>query len=111
VLLSDDIPEIDSHAEFDPVLRRAGGIGLGHSPLHLDRAANGINDARKLGEEAVAGVLYDPAAVLGDLWADQLPEMGLEPFVGPLLIHPHKARVSRHVGGQDRGEAASGGHL
>jgi hypothetical protein len=26
------------------------------------------------------------------------------------LIRPHQARVARHVGGEDRGEAADGGH-
>jgi hypothetical protein len=31
--------------------------------------------------------------------------------VGPLLIRPHQARVPRHVGGEDRGEAADRRHL
>ena len=29
----------------------------------------------------------------------------------PLLIRPHQARIARHVGGEDRGEAADGGHV
>jgi hypothetical protein len=36
--------------------------------------------------------------------------MRLEPFVRPLLIRPHQARVSRDIGGEDRGEAADGSH-
>jgi hypothetical protein len=49
--------------------------------------------------------------VLGDFRLDQLPEMRSEPRVRPFLIRSHQARVSRHVGGEDRGEAADGGHL
>src|SRR5580704_14519526 len=37
--------------------------------------------------------------------------MGLEPLVRPLLIAPHQARVPRHIGGEDRGEAADRGHI
>jgi hypothetical protein len=29
----------------------------------------------------------------------------------PLLIRAHKARVASHIGGEDCGEAADGGHL
>ena len=38
-------------------------------------------------------------------------EMRLEPFVRPLLIRAHQARIARHVGGEDRGEAADRGHF
>jgi hypothetical protein len=31
--------------------------------------------------------------------------------VGPLLIRPHQARIARHVGGEDRCEAADGVHV
>jgi hypothetical protein len=78
--------------------------------LHLDRAANGINDARKLGEEAVAGILHYPAVVLPDLRLNQLPEVRLEALVRPLLIRAHQTRIPRRIGGEDSGEAASGGH-
>ena len=48
------------------------GVPLGHRPLHLDRAAHRIDDARELDQQAVAGGLDDAAAVLGDLRIDQL---------------------------------------
>ena len=41
---------------------------------------------------------------------DQFLEEGLEPFVRPLLIRPHQARVARYIGGEDRGETADRGH-
>ena len=48
--------------------------------------------------------------VLRDLRIDQLAEVGFQTFVRPLLIRPHQAGIARHVGGEDRGEAADRGH-
>jgi hypothetical protein len=89
VFLNDHVAEIDPNPELDPLLRQGGRISLGHAPLHFRRATNSVNHARELGQEAVAGVLYDPAPVLRDLRIDQLPEMSLEPLVRPLLIRAH----------------------
>jgi hypothetical protein len=50
------------------------------------------------------------SAVVPDLRIDQLPELRLEPLVRPLLIRPHQARITGHVGGEDRSEAADRGH-
>jgi hypothetical protein len=49
--------------------------------------------------------------VLADLRIDQLAEMRLEPLVRAFLIRPHQARIPRHIGGEDRGEAADGRHF
>jgi hypothetical protein len=103
VLLSDHVAEIDPDPELDPLFRRGPRVPLGHAALDLKRATNGVDHARELGKEAVAGVLHNPAAVFGDLGVDQFPEMGLEPFVRPLLIHPHQPGIRRHVGGEDCG--------
>jgi hypothetical protein len=45
--------------------------------MHLHRAPHGIHHARELGQEAVAGVLYDAAAVFGDLRLDQVRQVSL----------------------------------
>jgi hypothetical protein len=50
-----------------------------------------------------------PAAVLGDLGVDQLPEVRGEALVSALFVTTHQARIPRHVGGKDRGEAADRG--
>jgi hypothetical protein len=81
-----------------------------HSPLHLDRTTHRIDHALELRQEAVAGVLDDPAPVLRDLRIDQLAEVALEPLVCPFFIHSHQARVARHISGEDSGEAADRGH-
>ena len=76
----------------------------------LRAARDGINHAGELGEEAVAGVLYDPAPVPRNRRINQLAEVGLELFVRTLLIRAHQTRVPGHVGGEYRGEAADRGH-
>ena len=111
MLFSDHVAEVNADAEPDPPLLGRFSIAVGHAALNLNRTADGINDAWELSEQAVAGVLYRMAPVLGDLRLDQLPEMPLQPFVCPLLIRPHQARVARHVGGEDRGKAADRRHV
>jgi hypothetical protein len=108
---SSTITSIDPDPELDPLLQRGARVAIGHAPLHLDGAPDGLNHARELGKEAVPGVLHDPAPVFGDLRLDQVPEVSLQAFVCPLLIHPHQARIPRHVGGKDRNEAADSGHV
>jgi hypothetical protein len=99
VLLGDHVAEINADPELNPLMRRDLCILLGHPPLHLDRTPDGINRTLELGQKAVAGILDYPTPVLCDLGLDQLPEVRLEPFVRPLLIHPHQARITGHIGG------------
>src|SRR6516162_9829880 len=77
----------------------------------LHSAPHGIDHTRKLREQAVAGVLYDPAPVFRDLWVDKLRKMGLEAFVRPFLVLAHQARVTGHISGEDGGKAAGRGHV
>jgi len=104
--LGDHVAQVDTDAELDPLLGRDALILLGHAALDLDGAPNGIDHARKLGKEAVAGVFYDTAAVFADLRIDQLLEVGFEPLVGAFLVRTHQTRVTGHIGGEDRGQAA-----
>src|SRR5262249_33233396 len=36
--------------------------------------------------------------------------MRLEPLVRALLVRPHQSRITRHIGGEDRGETTGGCH-
>ena len=58
-VLDDDVAEIDADAEFDAFGGRHRDVALGHPALQFDRAAHRVDDAGKLGEEAVAGRLDD----------------------------------------------------
>ena len=104
------IAEIDADAQFDAAVSPDAGVALGHRLLHRDRAADRIDDAGKLHQHAVAGGLDDAAPVLGDLRIEELMAQRLEAFERAFLVRPHQPRIPRHIGGEDRGEVAGGGH-
>jgi len=105
------IAQVDPDPELDPLIRRGVRIAIGHTPLDLDRTTNGIHDACKLCQEAVASVLDDPAAVLGDIGIDQLPEVPLQSLVRAFLVCPHKPRIPCDIRRKDRSETAGPGHI
>ena len=72
VALLDYIAEVDADAEVDATLRRKTGIALHHPVLHLDGAADGIDDASKLDEDAIAHPLDDAAVMQSDGRVDQI---------------------------------------
>jgi len=47
--------------------------------------------------------------MLADLRIDELDEMRLEARVRAFLVRTHQARISDHIGSEDRGETAGGG--
>jgi hypothetical protein len=51
------------------------GVALRHAALDLDRAANCIDDAWELEQDAVTGGLDDAAVVLRDLGIDELNQL------------------------------------
>src|SRR5262249_40268059 len=89
VVLDNDITEVDPDAELDPLLWRDSCIALSHPSLDLHPAAHRIHHAGKFGEHSIAGVLDDATAVFGDLRLDQIPEVGLDPFVRAFLVSSH----------------------
>src|SRR5262249_16819972 len=68
VALDDDIAKIDPDPKLEPLVDRDTGIALGHAALHLNCAADRIDDTRKFRQYAVTGGLDDPAMVLDDFW-------------------------------------------
>src|SRR5215472_12285769 len=110
MLLRDHVTKVDADTELDPLLRRDLGVSLGHPPLHLDRTPHRVHHAGEFRQEAVAGVLYDPAPMLRDLRIDQLSEVSFELLVRALLIRAHQPRVTGNISGKDRGETAGLAH-
>jgi hypothetical protein len=77
-VLYDDVPDIDPDAPFDASFGRNVGVAACHAGLHLGRAAQRIDNARKLDQEAVAGGFDYPAAMLGNLAINQIHADRLE---------------------------------
>jgi len=97
-------------AKPDAALFSHLGLAAKHPSLDLHSAAHAVHNTGTFCQQAVAGILDDTAPMLPNLRIDQLAEVRLEAFVRPLLIRAHQARVPRHIGGEDRGEASDRGH-
>src|SRR5262249_32820464 len=106
IAINDDVTDVDANAKrYLPICGYAH-IALGHPPLHVNRAANRIDDTGKLEQQAVASGRGDAATVLGDLRVDQLSPVGLERGQRAALVAAHEAGIARDIGGDYRGESA-----
>ena len=103
VLVDNDVAEIDADAEIYAPLGWHAGVARGHLALHLDRASNRIDHARKLAEQTVARRVDNAAAMLLDLGVGYLSPQRLQRSERAFLIRPHQARVARDIGRQNRG--------
>ncbi len=59
VLLGDHVPQVNADAELHPSGLWDGRVALGNLVLDLDGAANGLNNAWELGDDAVACAAED----------------------------------------------------
>ena len=80
------VAQMDADAELDATLRRKTRVALDHAILHLDCAANGIDDASELYEDAVTRPLDDAAVMHGDGGIDQIASQRSEAGKCPLLV-------------------------
>src|SRR6266446_8235075 len=76
-----------------------------HQRLNRDGSLDCPDDAWKLQQETVAGVLHEPAAMIEDDRVDR-GSMGLEGGVRTLLVGPHHSRVTGDISA-DYGSQAS----
>jgi hypothetical protein len=72
IALLNDIAEVDADAKLNAALGRKTGIAFDHSVLHLDGAANGVDDASKLNDAAIASALHHAAMMQGNGRGDQI---------------------------------------
>jgi hypothetical protein len=84
--ISDDVPDVDANAEFDPLLLRQAGVAFGHPPLDINGTAHSVDNAREVSEHPIASTFNDPPSVWVDLGADEDMQMLLQLEVGPFLV-------------------------
>src|SRR4051794_37465393 len=77
--LYDYVAEIDADPEDDPLIIGCFCVPFLHFTLDRDSTGDGLNDARELDQEAIAGRLDDAALVFTDFGVDQFAAMGSEP--------------------------------
>ena len=104
VLVDNDVADIDAYAEIDAPIRFHAGVAR-HLALHIDRAMNRIDHARKLAEQTVARRVDDATAMLLDLEVGNLSPQRLQRSERAFLVRPHQARVTCNVGHQNRCKA------
>ena len=110
VALFDDVAEMDADAEDDaPVLRHAR-VALDHRVLHFDCTAHGVDHATELDERPVACTLDDAPVMDCDRRVDQIAAQRAQPGERAVFVRAGQTAESDNVGGEDRGEAAGGGH-
>ena len=108
IALLDHVAQMDADAELDATLRRKTRVALDHAILHLDCAANGIDDASELYEDAVTRPLDDAAVMHGDGGIDQIASQRSEAGKCPLLVGPGKlAEIRPHPPHQEPGKGSA----
>jgi hypothetical protein len=86
-------------------MRLSGGNGvLLSARAACISAAQRVDDAGELNQDAVTGRLDDAAVMAGDFRIDHLDAKHLESGEVALLVGFDQARIASHVGGEDRCE-------
>ena len=100
-VLDDDIAEVDADAHFDPALGRHLFVAGKHTALDFGRACDRVHDTLKFGQQPVAGVLDDPAAVRRYGGVDQFRAVKSNRGNCPGLVQAHEAAVAHDVGSKN----------
>jgi hypothetical protein len=106
VFLDNDTAEIDADTGVNAVFDCGGGIALGQAALQCDCALDGVNHARKLGQQTIAHKLKDVAVMGGDLRFEEFLTVGAQPCERAGLILLHEPAVADHIDSDNGGEAA-----
>jgi hypothetical protein len=65
--LDDDVANMNADSEFDALILRHGCVTFDHAVLNLNGTARGVDGARELNQDTIAGPLDDAAAMIRDL--------------------------------------------
>jgi hypothetical protein len=106
VRLDNDVTDINAHPEGYALFFHIADCMVIDAGLELHSRSNRFDRARKLRQEPVAGVLYDPAAMFSDCRGDSVRQEGCQFGMRSLFVIVHEARVASHVGGQYRRQFA-----
>src|SRR4029077_740615 len=101
VVLGNHVAQIDADAELHPFVLGDGNVALGNLVLDLDSAANGFDDARELGDEAVACAAEDATLMSGDRLLHH-STVHAQIGRGGLFVPLCKAAIALHIGSENR---------
>ena len=95
---------MDANAQLNAALGWKTGIALDHAVLHLDGAANGVNDASKLNENAITCAFDDTSVMQRDSRIKQITAERTQPRKRPLLVGSGELTVSGYICRQNCGQ-------
>ena len=95
---------MDADAKLDTAVCRNVAASVSDLLLDLDRAAQRIDDAGELDEEAIAGSFDQPTAMCGDRRINHFRSDRPQPTKRSFLVKPDQAGIAGDIGCQDRGE-------
>ena len=101
VLFGDHVPEVDADAELHPFVLGNGRVALRNLVLDLDSAANGLNDAGELGDDAVPCAAEDVTAMGGDRLLHH-STVHAQGSCGGFFVKLRKVAVPLHIGSENR---------
>ena len=93
VLVLDDYHVI-TDPQIDAAVLRQPGVPREDEPLHIQGTAHRFDHTAEFDESPVTGMFDDAAAVLADLWRDDLAPISQEAEMGALLVGAHQARIT-----------------
>jgi hypothetical protein len=76
ILIHDDVAEIDTDVQFDPVTLWHFLVAPGKATLDLGRALGRVHRTRELDQHAITSGLDDATVVIGDA-GDRIPPSGV----------------------------------
>ena len=103
VAVDDHVAEIDADPQLETALGRDRLIDCARCSLHLDSAAQRVDDARKIRQQAVACGTDDPPAMRRDQRVDRTAEFA-ERLMRTRFILAHQSAETDYVRVQDGGE-------
>lgn len=98
-LVSQDIPEVDPHAEGQPTILGNVLVPIGRRSLEVNGAADRFDWTREFRQEPVPGGFEDAAPVSVHRWPDDVGQYHLQALVGVLFVAFHQAAVARDISG------------
>jgi hypothetical protein len=107
VPLHQHVAKVDSHAESQARCLRCVFCNCINALLDTGGAAHGLDRARELGQDAVAGGAENAAVMLPHQPVEGVPA-GAQGAVGALLVRPHHAGISGRIRAQDGRQLACG---
>ena len=105
--IDDHLAHMKRDAEAYGLLARDPDRGVAELALDLLGEAQRVHDALEDGENAVAGDVDDPPAIVEHERAEE-PDRTRHTREGLVLVRRHQPREARHVGEQDRRQLPPG---